>query len=323
MNTETKNTLLQSFSETTVYFPKFAKAYSMVQNAIEMTFNSQSANSAIICGRSGTGKTTLCMHLFTHYKRMYDEELPSGVFKRTTTVYFEIPEPVTIKQMAEDMLIALGVTNAKGSVAHLTSMLITQLKTMGVKVVFLDEIQRLCLPSADKVRVPALGWIVSFCNRLKIPVILAGTQECRGITAYLQAFATRYTYMVVLNYFTYEPRPDSDYHRTLKKLDEIVQELRPSPNSIHFYDADIAAGLFVATSGHLKYLRTIIYRALDRCWTRDDENGLTREDFLYACDQLDEEFSLHTANPFLLNLSQCNELIQRQVLRLAELWVKE
>jgi hypothetical protein len=323
VNVEKRNALLQNFSETTVYFPKFAKAYSIVQNSIEMSFNTRTANAAIICGRSGAGKTTLCMHLIAHYNRVYDEELSAGAFQRTTTVYFEVPEPVTIRQMVEEMLIALGVTTVKGSVAHLTSMLITRIKTMGVKVVFLDEIQRLCLPSAAKVRVSALGWIVSFCNRLNIPVILAGTQECRDIADYLEAFASRYPHMVVLNYFSYEPRPDSDYHRTLKKLDEIVQELWPSPNSVHLNDADIAAGLFVATSGHLKWLRIIIYRALDRCWIRDDGIGLSREDFLYACDQLDKKLNLHDANPFLLDLSQCNALIQLSATRLAELWVKK
>ncbi|MNO67999.1 hypothetical protein D3C76_588170 [compost metagenome] len=323
MNVQEKNNVLKNFSEAAVYFPKFAKAYSIAYSAIEMSINTASANAAIICGPSGAGKTTLCKQLIDQYDRNYHEESPGGVFHRKTTVYFEVPEPVTIRQLVEEMLHKVGVSTCKGSIAHLTSMLITQLGTLGVEVVFLDEIQRLCLPSADKIRMPTLGWIVSFCNRLQKPVMLAGTEECRYITQFSDAFANRYPNMIVLNFFNYEPRADSDYHRTLEKLDELMHTLRPMQSAVHLHDADIAAGLYVGTSGNLKWLRILIYRALEHCLIRDDGTALRREDFLYASCQLNSKLNLHTNNPFLLDLSQSRELIQTSKAKLAEWWLPE
>ncbi|VVN72950.1 hypothetical protein PS718_00540 [Pseudomonas fluorescens] len=322
MDTQQK-ALLEEFSQSAVYFPSFAKAYSSAQNAIEMSLITKTPNAAIICGPSGTGKTTLCDHLIAHYHRSYADETPEGAFLSTTTVYFEVPEPVTIRQLVEDMLHRLNVTECKGGVAHLTFMLIERLNTMNVNVVFLDEIQRLCVPSADKIRLTALGWIVSFCNYLKKPVMLAGTEECRHITQYSAPFANRYPHMIVLNFFTYDRSPDSAYHRTLEKLDQAIVGLWSIQSIIHLHDADIAASLFVATSGNLKWLRIIIYCALAHCLARESLHGLERVDFIYACDQVNSELNLHIGNPFTLSLSQSHDLIQRSTAKLAEYWVPE
>jgi hypothetical protein len=204
-------------------------------------------------------------------------------------------------------------------------MLITRLHTLGVEVVFLDEIQRLCTTSADKIRPSALGWIASFCNDLKKPVVLAGTEECRFITKTpnCEPFANRYPHMVVLNVFTYETQLSSEYHRTLEKLDETLNEISPMRNEVHLHDADIAAALFVATCGNLKWLRTIIYSALAHSLKRTAEYGLCRADFLYACDQLDLFFNLGSENPFSLDLTQAHELIYVSENKLAKLRVRE
>ncbi|WP_122665930.1 TniB family NTP-binding protein [Pseudomonas viridiflava] len=325
MNLQERNALLKDFSGATVYFPRFAKAYSTVQDAIEMSLITGSPNSAIICGPSGAGKTTLCEHLIAHYQRTYEEESSEGVFRRKTVMYFEVPEPATVRQLVEQMLHTLSVTECKGSIAHLTAMLITRLHTLGVEVVFLDEIQRLCTTSTEKIRPSALGWIASFCNDLKKPVVLAGTEECRFITKTpnCEPFANRYPHMVVLNFFTYEAQLSSEYHRTLEKLNETLNEISPMLNEVHLHDADIAAPLFVATCGNIKWLRTVIYSALAHSLKRTAEHGLCRADFSYACDQLDLLFNLYPGNPFSLDLTQARDLISESEKELAKLRVRE
>ncbi len=315
--------LLRQFSQITIYFPEFAIAFSKLCNAIELCNLNKSPMSAIICGRSGVGKTTLLYEAFAKYSREFPEEKSDGIYNREKAVYFEVPEPVTIKQLVEDMLIKLGVTDARGSVAHLTSMLIRLLQTKGTEVIFLDEIQRLCLPHAEKIRIPALNWLVSFIDYLGVPVILAGTQECRNITDYLEPFASRYPWMIVLNQLEYERRPDSHYHRILEKFDEAMHELWPMASEVHLNDIEIAAPLFVATAGNLKQISIILIMAFYRCLSRDISSGLTREDLKYACDQFTLDHNLATHNPFLLDLLVCSQIIantekERNKLRIPE-----
>ncbi|MFJ2548216.1 TniB family NTP-binding protein [Pseudomonas sp. NPDC087612] len=301
--------LLREFSQITIYFPEFAIAFSKLCNAIELCNLNKSPMSAIICGHSGVGKTTLLYEAFIKYAQKSPEEKADGIYIRDKAVYFEVPEPITIRELVDNMLIRLGVTNARGSVAHLTSMLITQLQTKGTQVIFLDEIQRLCFSNADKVRVPILNWLTNFMNKLEIPVILAGTQECRYITNYDQPFASRYPWMIVLNPLEYERRPDSHYHRILEKFDETMHELWPMASEVHLNDVEIGAQLFIATSGNLKQISMILILAFYRCLGRAKSCGLTREDLKYACDQLILDHNLTSHNPFLLDLRTCTKII--------------
>lgn len=304
-----RHPLLKEFSQSTIFFPEFAIAFSKLCDAIELCNLTKSPMSAIVCGPSGVGKTKLLQEAIDKYAHEFEDEQPDGLYNRETVIYFEVPAPVTIRQMVESMLIKLGIDNARGSIAHLTAMLITQLKTRGVELIFLDEIQALCLPSADTIRVPALRWLVNFMDELGIPVILAGTEECRNITDYLEPFGNRYPWMIVLNFVEYDRRPDSHYHRILEKFDYIMHSLWPMTSEVHLNDVDIAAPLFVATSGNLKWISTILIMAFHRCLSREKKSGLTREDLKYACDQYTLKYSITTKNPFLLDLAACTEVI--------------
>ncbi|BBR52748.1 TniB family NTP-binding protein [Pseudomonas putida] len=315
--------LLRELSQTTIYFPEFAVAFSKLCNAIELCNLNKSPMSAIICGHSGVGKTTLLFEALSKYSKEFLEEKSDGIYIRDTAIYFEMPQPVSIRQLIDDMLIRMGVSDARGSVAHLTSMLITQLQTKGTRVIFLDEIQRLYLSNADKVRIPILNWLNNFMNNLGIPVILAGTQQCRNITDYDEPFASRYPWMIVLNPLEYERRPDSQYHRILEKFDQTMHELRPMASEVHLNDVDIAAPLFIASSGNLKQISMILTMAFYRCLGRSNSFGLTRADLKYACDQFILSHNLTTHNPFLLDLSSCSKIIvdteeKRKKLRIPE-----
>ena len=324
MDNNARHTLLKNFKKVKIFFPAFARAHSTVQSAIEMSLVTEEPNGAIICGRSGTGKSSLCELLYEQYLSTSIREDSKGAAQVTRAVFFEVPADVTVRQLVERMLKKVGVSQCKGTTVQLTAMLLARLKTIQVEVVFLDEIQRLCVGLAERIRPLTLAWLVSFCNELKKPVILAGTEECRDISKGSEAFANRYPYLSVLNFFQYEPRADSDYHRTLQKLDEELHALMPAHSLVHLHDAEIAAGLYVATSGNLKWLWGVIFNALNHCLCRSGSNGLVKGDFLYACDQLTLEFNLlSTGNPFALDLVGAQHSIQTAQKKLQELWVRE
>lgn len=310
MDYETQNSILKRFKRIRVHFPQFNAAHSTLLNAIEETQLTGEPYGAIICGWSGCGKTSLCLHMKSTYKSG-EQVKPDGVTRTQAVVYFEVPPTVTIKGMVREMLISLGLKSINGSTEEMTGFLIRLLKKRYVELIFLDEIQRLCWKTADKVRIEALSWITSFANKMGIPVILSGTEECYEIRTYLSAFATRYPYQVNLSFFEFTGAVDSDFNMTLQKLDEAMFNLTGLKNEVHLQDPSIAASLYLGTAGNLGWLRKIIYVALKRSLTRDDNKGLSHQDLYYACESLALETCLTSTNPFSYDLNEALQLINR------------
>jgi len=298
LKAEKISSLLNKFRNCIVHFPRFNAAHSVLLNAIEDTNTSGEPYGAILCAKSGVGKTTLCFQVMGQFNDKYSAEVEGGVDLCASVIYFEVPSEVTIKGMPRKMLIALGIENPRGSTEEMTQQLVHLLKQRRVELVFLDEINRLCVGAAKKIRPQTLGWIASFINALGKPVIISGTEECVDIRLHLDSFATRFPYQVNLEFFTYSEDPNSEYIRTLGKLDEAMFTITGLKGDIHLHDPTIALSLFLATAGNLGWLRKVLFVALKRCLVRDDGRGLKLADLQYACELLSLDTKLVAGNPF-------------------------
>ncbi|MBX6691905.1 TniB family NTP-binding protein [Pseudomonas sp. USTB-Z] len=301
MKVDEISSLLNKFRNCIVHFPRFNAAHSILLNAIEDTNTSGEPYGAILCAKSGVGKTTLCFQVMGQFKEKYSAEVEGGVDLCASVIYFEVPSEVTIKGMPRKMLIALGIENPKGSTEEMTQQLIHLLKQRRVELVFLDEINRLCVGTAKKIRPQTLGWIASFINALGKPVIISGTEECVDIRRHLDSFATRFPYQVNMEFFSYSEDPSSEYIRTLQKLDEAISTITKLNGEINIHDPAIALNLYLATAGNLGWLRKVLFVALKRCLLRDDGKGLKLADFHYACELLSLDTRLTPGNPFSLD----------------------
>lgn len=207
------------------------------------------------------------------------------------------------------MLAGLGIENPSGSTSRLTSLLINRLRLMQVEIVFLDEIQRLCYPAVEKIRISTLAWLVDLANEFQKSIILIGTQQCSDITSYHEPFTNRFPYLVKLPFMEYDAAPTSEFHRFMKALDGVIHKLKPMKNGVHLHDAEICAAMYVASRGNLKQINIILQHVLLQCFQRPDEEGLALDDFRYVCAQLKLQLNLSKKNPFDLTLEQCRILI--------------
>lgn len=310
METARINSMLNAFKHCRVHFPRFNAAHSVLLDAIEDTKVSEEPYGAILCARTGTGKTTLCFSAMEQYVERYASIVEGGVDLCKPVIYFEVPSDVTVKGMPRQMLIALGISKPRGSLEEMTQQLVSLLKQLRVELVFLDEINRLCVGAAKKIRPQTLGWIASFTTKLGKPVIISGTEECVDIRSHLGAFATRFPYQVTLEFFTYSDDPNSDYARTLEKLNEALFTVTGLSSDINLHDPSIALGLFIATAGNLGWLRKILFVALKRCLLRDDGKGLKLADLHYSCEHLSLDTRLSSRNPFAADLVSNLRLIE-------------
>lgn len=302
------------FSKLAVFFPSYQFAYSQLSKAVEATEIRKTASCAFIIGPSGTGKSRLC-ELFTEsFAAPYEEFDGDGVYKIITALYCIVPAPVTIKGICTTLLKRLGVYPPHGDVHALNELLLDRLKKCRVRVIILDEIQRLLKPEAEKSRSVTLDWLVTLLSKSEIPIMLAGTEECKYLL-YEQRkqghspFIRRYCYVAYLEHFAFSELESSDFYMTLKVLDQQLYDLMEFSGEVHLHDLLILAPLYVASVGNLEYLRQIVYEAVINAQTRH-ANVLTRQDFIEACRCLSLPKQLsETRNPFSISLTECLTLI--------------
>lgn len=302
--------IIRTFKRKIIFHPNYRQAFSQIQNAIENTEALGEPVCALLCGPSGTGKSTLCHYVEKQYNRDSLLRKDDGAYANLPVFYCEVPAPTTVKGLITNMLRMLINATPVGSVEKLTHQLITCLKTAHVKVILLDEIQRLCLTSvSEKVRIDSLQWIVSLLNGSGIPVILSGTERCRDIRREDEAFENRYPYFAELSHFIYETGEDADIFATLKTLDTTMYQLAALGKGVHLNDPTIAAPLFVGTRGNLKIMRLIINDALKTCLRRENPHELKASDFFAACQSVNLPKNLSDGNPFALPYDDSVKLI--------------
>ncbi|WP_186007486.1 TniB family NTP-binding protein [Pseudomonas kilonensis] len=291
--------IVKAFKAKIVFHPRYRQAFSQIQNAIENTEALGEPVCALLCGPSGTGKSTLCHYFRKIYSGDSVLRRNDGIYVNLPVFYCEVPPSATVKGLITNMLRMLIDETPNGTIEKLTHQLITCLKTCQVKMIFLDEIQRLCITTvSEKVRLDSLQWIVSLLNWSGIPVILSGTELCRDIRREDEAFENRYPYFAELSHFTYETGNRSDFFATLQHLDTSMYEIAALGKGVHLNDPTIAAPLFVGTRGNLKRMRLIINDALKTCLRRDEPRELKVSDFFTACEYIDLPKNLSDGNPY-------------------------
>lgn len=301
---------LDRFKHRVIFFGSYKRAFSQIENAIENTRALGEPTCAILCGPSGAGKSTLCRYFEKFHSSDPVIRREDGVYIQLPVFYCEVPSPTTVRGLTSRMLSLLIDEIPNGTVERLTHRLITCLKTAGVKVIFLDEIQLLCVHTvSEKIRLDSLQWIVSVLNTSGIPIILSGTELCRDIRKNHEPFAVRYPYFAELSDFEYGCVNNADYMVILKKLDLAMYEIAELGGGLHLNDPAIAAALYVGTCGNLKRMRLIISDALKYCLQRGDPRELKTEDFCRACEVIDLPKCLASTNPFELSYIDAMELI--------------
>jgi hypothetical protein len=302
--------ILERFKRRVIFYGSYKRAYSQIQSAIENTQALGEPVCAILRGVSGAGKSTLCKYFKKYYSCEPILRREDGTYIQLPVFYCEVPSSTTVKGMISSMLELLIGETPNGTVEKLTHQLLTCLKTAGVKVIFLDEIQLLCIHTvSEKVRLDSLQWIVSLLNRSGIPVILSGTELCRDIKKSHAPFASRYPYLAELKNFDHDTDHSSDYMSFLKNLDMAMYQSAELDNGVHLNDPTIATALYLAARGNLKKTRLIISDALKYCLERGDSPELKLEDFYRAGENIDLCLQQTEVNPFGLSYSDALILI--------------
>ena len=297
-----------SFERQIVAHHNYHRAYSMIEMAVESTRLRGIPTSAVLTGPSGSGKTTLV----SLYKSIFPTQhaQADGVHIIIPALYCIVPSKTTAKSFCKTILTALQCTDLRGDATELTLRIEQLLITCQIEIIIFDEFQILVEPENIKYQKEITNWLLSFVNRISIPLIIAETEECKEIVDKDARLARRFPHLATLNYPAYDLENNSDYMIILRNLDDKLYSIGRLDQGLHLPDPSVAARLYVATSGNLEYIRQILHTVFTIC-LKDRNRGPGLGDFQEACDLYELGMSLcKGTNPFSLSLSESMKLIE-------------
>ncbi|MCG4454965.1 TniB family NTP-binding protein [Pseudomonas sp. MMS21-TM103] len=305
--TNSNTTVLNEFSTQIVLFPAFHHAYTMLQKSVETTQQRGVPNSAMVIGPSGSGKSTLCEIFRDSFGPTHEETYPDGVYTIRPAFYCSTPSPVTVKSFAKTVVQKLAPigkpADLRGDTVELTFRMLELFKTCRIRVCEFDEFHYLVKPEAVKAKEIVVDWLITLINESHRSFVLAGTNNCLELLDERPALARRFPYVIELKYLSYSEDKASDYMILLSKLDEHIQAIANISGGSKLTDPDIAARLYVATSGNLEYIRMVIHGALQNALPHRS-TGLNLADFKRAAALLDLKLRQFEC-PFDEPLSNC------------------
>lgn len=299
--------LLKEFSSQIVLFPAYHHAYTLLQKSAETTRQRGVPSSAMIVGPSGSGKSTLCEIFRDSFGATHEESRPDGQYTIHPAFYCSTPSPVTVKSFAKTVVKKLAPIGTKpdlrGDTVELTFRMLELFNTCRIEVCEFDEFHFLVKPQAAKVKETVVDWLITVINESIRTFVLAGTNNCLALLDGCPALARRFPYVIKLEHLSYSEDKMSDYMILLSKLDEHIVSIANISSGSRLTDPDIAARLYIATSGNLEYIRLIIHGALQNALPHRSA-GLNLKDFARSCALIDLDASKYSA-PFDQPLATC------------------
>ncbi|AOE85939.1 TniB family NTP-binding protein [Pseudomonas sp. TCU-HL1] len=304
--------IIEAFTQQIVFFPRYRRAYELIQKGIETTTLSKQPACTALWAPVGTGKSTLLEFVKGQYGDETIKTTSEGSFHIVPVIYVSVPAKVTIKDLAKAILDKLHIGVVNGVLEDLSRLVIQNLKICQTKVILLDEFQNFAKPNSAKTAEDAAEWLRGILDATKIPIIVVGLPPKKDQQDFIYSrpvLAARFPYFAELSNLQYSDSAKGELLTVLHGLDKKMYELADLGRGAHLSDPTIYAPLYLACQGNLKWMRLIILGALTDCLSRSPRT-LSLEDFSVSYSQirLDEDLA-RKDNPFQLGTAKCLKLI--------------
>lgn len=129
----------------------------------------------MLIGETNVGKTSLIQEFIDINSD------PTDKSKEWDFLYVEAPENPSIKSLYIEILSACKITAIWGTTEQLKQRVITSLRDLHVRMLFIDEIHNLLTAQNNRILMQCRNAFKGLSNRLQIPIVLIGTDEAKQV----------------------------------------------------------------------------------------------------------------------------------------------
>ena len=288
--------------------PKFTAAIREVARIHQRGRHAATAESLLLVGQTGGGKTTL----LESYARRFPRTTVDGTVK-IRVLLIRTPESPSVKDFAEAILVALGdPAAASGTAQAKTRRIIHFLKECGVELLLIDEFQHFFdgRRVAESRRIS--DWLKTLINVAGIPVVLAGLPRAIQVVNMNPQLRRRFASPHYMEPFSFETDADQKEFRGVLKG---IQRKLPM-GSVDLSEANMARRFYYASHGLFDYVVKVIDDAASRGGTGDG-GRLTMADYAASFKRTVWSAAPDQLNPFM---EKATLRLLRQPLEPFDIW---
>lgn len=212
-----------------------------------------------LIGESGTGKTRILESISANYQSVRQE---SGLY--VPLIRITAPSLPTIKGLYETLLLALGDPIPwKGTISNMDKRLLLLMKTIGTKVVMLDEFHHF----ENKKENTVLNTLKNILNNSGVILIVSGLPVCMAVLSKSKEMQRRSESPIVMPKFDWQLEDDREEFFAI--LQSFHQRLSAYYELPELHSDEMAFRFYCATGGLIGYLTKILRKAT---WDAIDEN---------------------------------------------------
>jgi len=213
-----------------------------------------------LIGATGNGKTTIIQAFMDIQKKK------QGIDKEDSYefLYVEAPEVPSVKSLYLQILSAINMpkTAKKGTAEQLKDIVIEKLGDLDVKMLFIDEIHNFLQAQSDRIIQQCLNVLKGLSNRLKIPIILIGTEEAEKVIRRDSQVLSRYRIIRLSKW-----KLDKSFQTLLNTFERVL----PLKNESNLHKKTIAKLIYQLSGGVLGEVANIITESAIEAISRGTE----------------------------------------------------
>lgn len=234
-------------------YPRFMRALAQIEQFMSTSRFGGDARGFLLTGEAGVGKTSLLNALESRHVR---SDPADG--RRIPVVHASITGPATIKGVAQDLLVGLGVKNPArdASVHSRTERIVELFSQCGVEMLIMDEFQHLAGTAKNNTAVVS-NWVKSMMNKSTATFLLAGIPETVDILTSNSQLNSRFPYHIKLRPFNWRD-DEEEFCNFLGGLEKAFADDMP----IRLTAGDLPQRLLLASNGFLRPLMTLLRETL-------------------------------------------------------------
>lgn len=219
----------------------------------------------VLTGATGVGKTTIRRRLESELVPDYKDdriEYPS--------ISVTIPSKPTIKNLAEEILLAMGDENfAKGGTTDKTNRIFHAVEALGIKMFIFDEMQHFVDGGNKNAPREVADWLKVLIDRSRASTVLMGTTPVKKILESNSQIRRRFSTVLEIKPFSIDDVDSAkEFAAIIRKIDQSLG----LPNAIHIQDLELLESMHFATNGVMAYIVKLMVQAYELA----KDNGKTQ-----------------------------------------------